>query len=402
VVPRGDDRARIRRALIDLCYERGYAELELEDVLVRAEVDERGFQRHFGDLEDCFYEVYKGEIERFFQQAEDARAGLTDWGERVRVTAYTLYRYLATDERIRWLTVVEVRTAGERSLLLAGKGTETLIDLIDEGQSSRGERGAPTRATAEAAGGGVFNLLFTASATRGRFPSEEQIVPSLMYAVILPYCGEEAARRELTIPPPPRLMDDRARIRRALIDLCYERGYAEVTDQEVLDRAGVGVGSFHRHFTDLEDCFCQLYEAERNRILGAFTSAVAGLQEWRERMRAVAYTLYRHLERDQRLTHFVVLDVRVAGERAQRLQWEGIAEAAELLDEGRDELEDPDRISRATAESIAGGLFNLLFTAASEGPLPPADAVVPEGIYLAVLPYLGEEAARAELDAPAP
>ena len=33
------------------------------------------------------------------------------------------------------------------------------------------------------------------------------IVPEMMYAAVRPYLGEEAARAELSIPPPPDLAD---------------------------------------------------------------------------------------------------------------------------------------------------------------------------------------------------
>src|ERR1700754_5268864 len=114
----GDDRARIRQSLIDLCWERGFASLTLDDLLTRAEVDEATFHRYFADPEDCFFQVYKGELERFRHERTVASIGFVVWRDRLRATAYALYRFLSLDDRIRHLVAAEVRAASERSQLL--------------------------------------------------------------------------------------------------------------------------------------------------------------------------------------------------------------------------------------------------------------------------------------------
>ncbi len=202
----GDDRARIRQALIDLSYERGFATLELADLLAAAAVDEGTFHRYYADLEDCFFQVYSGELERFRRETAAARAGLPSWRDRLRATAYALYRFLAADERVRWLTAVEVRAASERSQLLIGEEVEALFALIDEGRDERPEVSEKlTRATAETLGGGIFNQVYVVAGQKGPMPPEEEIVPPLMYVTVLPYLGEEAAREELSMPPPERV-----------------------------------------------------------------------------------------------------------------------------------------------------------------------------------------------------
>jgi AcrR family transcriptional regulator len=195
-------RVRIRQALLDLCFERGFAALDLEDLLERAEVDRPGFERHYADLEDCVYLTYAEALEGFRQRAAAARAQAQSWQGRVRVTAYALYRFLADDEKLRRFSTAEVRAGGERVQLLFGEEVEALFDLIDEG---RREPSAPvtlTRSTAEQVGGGIFNQLYVAGSRGGPMPPEGEIIPQLMYTVVLPYLGDEAAREELRTPPP--------------------------------------------------------------------------------------------------------------------------------------------------------------------------------------------------------
>jgi hypothetical protein len=126
------------------------------------------------------------------------------WRDRVRAALYALHRFLAADERAADLLLAELAgAAADADPPVAERWTEYLLDLIDEG---REEPTAPAlgRMTAEALGGGICTRLYAAVVRDGHLPDEAEIVPELMYCVVLPYCGRDAAREELAISPPPR------------------------------------------------------------------------------------------------------------------------------------------------------------------------------------------------------
>jgi AcrR family transcriptional regulator len=125
------ERDPLWETLIDLCFERGFRNTSLEDLLERAGISRTDFEGRYTDLEDCFYEFWEAELSRFETRAAQAREGLTSWRDRLRVTAYALYRYLAEDEKLTTVTVAEMRTAGERVLVRFGQATQDLFQLID-------------------------------------------------------------------------------------------------------------------------------------------------------------------------------------------------------------------------------------------------------------------------------
>jgi AcrR family transcriptional regulator len=102
-----------RTALIDLCFERGFAAVTIGALCRRADLDHAAFEDRYADLEDCFFQIYRGELRRYRRLAASARAGLGDWRARLRATAYVVYRYLDEDERLRRFTIVEVLAAGD-------------------------------------------------------------------------------------------------------------------------------------------------------------------------------------------------------------------------------------------------------------------------------------------------
>ena len=195
---------RLREALLDLCAERGYPELELPVLLDRAGLDADVFYRHYADLDTCFASVLGAVYDEFFASAQEAVAQERGWRDRMRATAYALLRFLRRDERVARFATVEALQAGA-----AGQGPflETfnrLVDLIDEGSAEAGGSESPSRATALGVGGVVFARVQEAVA-EGELGLGEDEIPELMYAAVFPYLGAEAAEEELHIPPPPDL-----------------------------------------------------------------------------------------------------------------------------------------------------------------------------------------------------
>jgi AcrR family transcriptional regulator len=196
--------SRLREALLDLCVERGYADLSLDQLLARADLDEVAFHRHYADLDACFAAVLGEIYAEFFDRATQAVAGQSGWRDRMRATAYALLRFLRGDERVARLAAVEAQHAGEGAQRLFLETFNRLVDLIDEGSAEAGGPDSPSRATALGVGGVVFARVQEAVA-EGELGLGEEEIPELMYGAVFPYLGAEAAAEELRTPPPPDL-----------------------------------------------------------------------------------------------------------------------------------------------------------------------------------------------------
>jgi hypothetical protein len=98
--------------------------------------------------------------------------------------------------------MLEIRTGGEKALLLFDDELGAMINLIDEGQEVASDPTTVNRSTAEQATGAVFNRFYVL-ASQGELPPEEDVIPTLLYTTFLPYLGEEAAREQMERPAPP-------------------------------------------------------------------------------------------------------------------------------------------------------------------------------------------------------
>ncbi len=191
-------------AILDLCAERGFARLSVDQLCRRAGVGPTAFRRHHASLADCLTHACRVELDAARLAVAAAQNGLERWRDRLCAGGYALYRHLWADERRRRLLLVEARAAGGPPALLVESGVDAFVELIDEGRAEPTAPPTLTRATAESLGGAIFNQAYIA-ASRGRpLPSERELVPILMYAAVLPYLGPDSAAAELAREPPPR------------------------------------------------------------------------------------------------------------------------------------------------------------------------------------------------------
>jgi AcrR family transcriptional regulator len=197
-----DEATRLREALLDLCVERGYANLQLSELLDRAGVERDDFERDYADMDACFAAVLAQIYADFFTLAREAVEGESGWRDRMRATAYALLRFLRADERVARLAAVEAQHAGEGAQVLFLETFNRLVDLIDEGSAEATGPDSPSRATALGVGGVVFARIQEAVA-EGELGLGEEEIPQLMYAAVFPYLGAEEAEEEFRIPPPP-------------------------------------------------------------------------------------------------------------------------------------------------------------------------------------------------------
>lgn len=175
-----------------------------------------------------------------------------------------------------------------------------------------------------------------------------------------------------------------------------------MTTEELCERAGVDRQFFEREYGDLETCFLRGFKVELKRFHDRLDLIRNGDSPWRERVWRTGYELLRLFKEDEKATHFLVVEVRTAGEQALLLFGAEINAMVDLIDEGRQVTAHSEEMTRATAEQITGGFFNHLYVLFSQGELPPEEEIIPQLMYTAMLPYLGEEAALRELSAPPP
>ena len=194
----------------------------------------------------------------------------------------------------------------------------------------------------------------------------------------------------------------RAEYLEAMVDLAYDRGYEALTIEEIARRAGGTKEGFEAVFSSKQECAIAALEDSAASNLRAVRRAYESEPRWPDSLRAAAYAHARWINENPRKMRFGMLDTLWAGELSGALRDQLIGEYVAMVDAGRAVAEDPDSVPALTAESVIGAIAGVM--ARNDTRIEDRDplAVVPEMMYLAVRPYLGEEAARRELKIPPP
>jgi AcrR family transcriptional regulator len=191
------------------------------------------------------------------------------------------------------------------------------------------------------------------------------------------------------------------RICEALLELACTQGYGSTSLEEILERAGASREEFERLFGSMEECaiavFDRFFEPANREVRVVFEQA----GEWPASLRAASYWVAGWMEEHPLETRFAAVELLWAGEVAQARREAAIQSFVDLIEAGRGQAEDPDSVPPFAGEKAMGQLAHIVTKSLQHGKLDP-HGLVPELMYLAVLPYLGEEAARRELAMPAP
>ncbi len=187
-------RERLIVAMLNAAAELGYLETNVQDVIDRAGVSRPTFYEHFSNKEDCFLAAFDTSATRLSKEVEAAaHKGGDVWRDRVRLGLEAVLRFAMHEPDTARTMVVEARAASEAAVRRRVELLDEFARCLDE--QARRLLPAPrpqTPVTASGIVGGVESLLYS-RLCKHEYDQLESLLPSLMYFVVLPYEGHEAA-----------------------------------------------------------------------------------------------------------------------------------------------------------------------------------------------------------------
>jgi AcrR family transcriptional regulator len=193
-------RERLILAMLKAAAELGYRETNVQDVIDRAGVSRPTFYEHFTNKEDCFLAAFDVSAQRLRERVEAAaRKGGDVWRDRVRYALEALLRFAATEPDTARTLIVEARAGSTNAVLRRVELLDYFANCLDtQAQELLAHTTSSSALTASGVVGGVESLLY-ARLGKGEHEELESLLPSLMYFVVLPYEGHEAAGEELAL-----------------------------------------------------------------------------------------------------------------------------------------------------------------------------------------------------------
>jgi AcrR family transcriptional regulator len=188
----------------------------------------------------------------------------------------------------------------------------------------------------------------------------------------------------------------------AVVEVVALRGYEEAGIEEIVALAGATRADFDRLFDGKADAVLRVLEAMIEDFKCRVGGAYAAYPTWPDGLRAAAYEVVAWIEEHPHAYEFGMLRVLEAGEMARLRREELFVWCAGLIDAGREVAPGPVPVPQAASLIAVGAVVDGLARHAGGELDADLTATVPELMYGAVRPYLGEEAARRELTRPRP
>jgi hypothetical protein len=166
----------------------------------------------------------------------------------------------------------------------------------------------------------------------------------------------------------------------------------------VTTHAGVSESVFHEVFSTAEECYRAAFEEGLSRLRQAVDGAAAREGSWLERVRSGLVSLLGFFDDEPSWAH-LLLETPVAGTQTLRCEQRLLGVITQLLEDGGPRgLSGLVSLPQMTAELAAGGTFAVIRSRALEEPDANLVELAPTLMAFIVRPYLGDVAARAELE----
>jgi AcrR family transcriptional regulator len=156
--------------------------------------------------------------------------------------------------------------------------------------------------------------------------------------------------------------NQRERILAAVAPTAAELGYAEMSVEAIIARAGVSRRTFYEHFKNKEDAFVAAYDVAVHQAVTQVRRAYLNEATALERLRAGIGAYLQFLATDPQVAQMGIIEVMAAGPRAIARRNAAMALFAEIIEENIHHLVHSCRRPELTAEIIVGGIHEVVFS----------------------------------------
>jgi AcrR family transcriptional regulator len=191
--------------------------------------------------------------------------------------------------------------------------------------------------------------------------------------------------------------NQRQRILAAVAEATAARGYARMSVEDVVRRAGVSRRTFYELFTNKDQVFLEAYDQAATLLLAGVRAANEGESGFAERVAAGFRAFLESLEASPDFARMCIVEVMAAGPEAVARRTAVMGEFAALMEEtAAAELDSQGGVPAIHAQTIVAGVYEAVYRMVAAGETGRLTTLLPDLVESALLPYVGEEQAAAQ------
>jgi AcrR family transcriptional regulator len=193
-------RERLLEAMLAVSGELGYERVTVRHVIERAKAGRATFYKHFDNREDCFVQAQRDASGWLYRRLCGAAKRQPTWRAGLRAALTELLEFCANQPAIAKALLVESHVACARAIAQRRDLMERLSRAQDGARREIASRRAPPPNTSSFIVGAIDSLV-SAKLMEGDGERAPEMLPGLVYFVVVQYFGESAAWEEMSAAP---------------------------------------------------------------------------------------------------------------------------------------------------------------------------------------------------------
>jgi AcrR family transcriptional regulator len=173
-----------------------------------------------------------------------------------------------------------------------------------------------------------------------------------------------------------------------------EHGYADITVAQITAYARVSRSTFYENFKNRQDCVLNAHQEIFERFIACLSEACAGEAEWTDRVTASIGVGLAYMAANPDEACMLTLDSRTADTLLARRVAASRDHLASLLRACRDALPPATPSPQDTELALIGAISAVVSDRLIQGNADGLEQLVPELVYLTMVPYVGTEEAE--------
>jgi AcrR family transcriptional regulator len=383
-----NQRERLFAAAVTVAATKGFEAMTVADLLEMSGVSRSAFYVHFANKTECLIAAASELVDPGIAMlARDRNPQLEP-----KEVFEAFLSLISSQPAAAKVAFVELHAAGETGEALADRAFQASVDKVAELNDAVGSGHSPELAVALIAG---VRKLIHSKLARGELAELEAQAPEIWEWI------------ESVEPPPGELLIPRRqrpatggfpgytpaeRIARAVASLVAEKGYGEMSTDDVATRAKISLSTFYENFANRHDALLGTLEMSGAQITALAVPAARRAGSWRAGVRAFYEATCQYLAAEPALAELALVGVYGAGKDALRRRDRVIESLAAMLAPGFNENPSAPAIS---AEAAAHTAYALMREQVRAHGAATVSAVVPLATYVTLVAFIGPERALA-------
>jgi AcrR family transcriptional regulator len=190
--------------------------------------------------------------------------------------------------------------------------------------------------------------------------------------------------------------DKRSRALSALVHLTLDERYADLSDPQIAQFAGISTEAFHKQFAGKEACYLAVLDEFVAEAMHAVKRSIEDVSSWPQAVHVAVRALLEHFAAHEGLSRLAFIDIFDVGPGMTGRMTRSIEDFTKLLDELGPQAQRGPLVAR---EAVTGAIWGIVSSYTARDRVRQLPRLVDQLTFIVLAPYIGAKPAMVTIEA---